>query len=145
MRILVLDDNLLQVRAPNDYVVEPHDYREDYIVQVARPSVFWDQYYKGGWDELWLDHDLGKTTYNGRFVSKGLSKLYHEGQPVRERILVITMNPIAGDHMISDLTHKTDIRALRWPISILNDNGVTRGDLITDRSSVTIINNPKER
>lgn len=136
MKILVLDDNELIIRAPESYFENPHDYREDDIVQVAGCDAFWFQHKLGGWDEVWLDHDLGNPMEDGRTVTKQIAELSHMGVRFSETFVVISMNPVAAQTMVSDLATGGHNKMAYAPISSLGSYGVSRGNHIYDRSAV---------
>lgn len=47
MRILVLDDNKIERKAPDtDILVNPHDYREDEFVQTVNVKTFVDKFFR---------------------------------------------------------------------------------------------------
>lgn len=125
-RILILDDNEIVFGAPENYLVDPRDYRMDDVTQVAHPDLFWQEFDAGGWDEVWLDHDLGLTT-TGRDVTKRMAELGHDGQSFPMLIVITSMNGVAGDAMEGDLRRYTDATVQRCPISFLSPYGVMRG------------------
>lgn len=134
MKILILDDNEIVFTAPESFMVDPHDFRLDTIVQVARPSIFWEEYPMMEWDEVWLDHDLGNPKFNGRTVTKALAELGHEQGRLTPHFVVLTMNPSAANSMVSDLAPYASVRYA--PISCYRDCGVNRGLLIRNTRAV---------
>lgn len=144
MNILVLDDNELVIKAPEDYFVDPHDYRTDTIVQVACPDTFWSEYSKREfWHQIWLDHDLGHHDYSGRTVTM---RFYTEGPVHQDRVgvfYVITNNPGTAKTMESDLFY-TGVPVVRFPQSSLIRHGIHRGKVIfLDERSEPVIHQPK--
>lgn len=143
MNILILDDNELIFGAPADYFVDPHDYRRDTIVQTACSETFWEQYYLGprpcsaeGWDEIWLDHDLGDPTDCGRFVTMIFAQQGFNGRHFPELFRIISMNHAAAVAMVDDISRFTNAQVARFPVFMLAAYGVSRGDVINPRTTV---------
>lgn len=129
MKILVLDDNKLVIRAPADYFVDPHDYRTDVIVQVASRNAFMEMFDLGDWDSVWLDHDLGDHRFTGRDATKWIYSLQGLEFHIPAEFVITTMNPAVADSMASDLAN-TGVPVKRIPISHMRDHGIERGDFI---------------
>jgi hypothetical protein len=133
MNILILDDQEIIFRAPADYYVEPHDFRGDNVVQVARPDQFFEQFELGyaQWDLIMLDHDLGDPTCSGRDITKCFAEMGNDGRTFSSiEIWITSMNPPAADSMYEDLKRYTDATVWRQPMSRLNDLGISRGGTI---------------
>ena len=133
MRILVLDDNKIERKAPDtDILVNPHDYREDEFVQTVNVKTFIDKFFRQEWDEVWIDNDLGDPTQNGRTATKEIynyilgSNRKMASSPL---IRITTMNVSAATTLLSDLV-ACDLNAIICPISSLDLYGVSRGDLL---------------
>lgn len=127
MKILILDDQQIVFRAPESYFVDPHDYRNDQIVQVSHPAYFWEEYEQGQpWDEIWIDHDLGLPGYSGEDVTREFKRRAFYGETFTAEVIVTTMNPHAAKRMMLDLNRFGDIRAAARPIGFLEPLGVSR-------------------
>lgn len=130
MKILILDDNEIIFGAPEDFLIDPHDFREEYVVQVTHPYDFWKEFKKESWDEIWLDHDLGDSRMTtGRNVTRKIAEMVHQGFEFSSLFRVITMNPSAAVSMMSDL-RTSGVLVVQHPISALSHFGVSRGDVI---------------
>ena len=132
MRILVLDDDQIVVRAPESYYVDPHDYREDEFVQTKDVPVFVHRFFREEWDEVWIDHDLGNLVPTGRTATHSIN--YHmlgaDRKPVSNpKILITTMNVSAARTMADDLA-RAGLNVHIVPISFLNGQGISRGEVI---------------
>lgn len=136
MRILILDDNEIIFGAPADYLVDPHDYRNDEVVQVSHPDVFWQVYEEDVWDEIWLDHDLGLSHFTGRDVTKRFNEMAHAGRRFSSTFYVVTMNPSIATIMISDLRVHPQTLAYFVPFGQFGQLGATRGGRIQNRRKV---------
>lgn len=134
MKILILDDNEIIFGAPEEYYQDPHDYRKDTVVQVSHPNFFWEEFPKEDWDEIWLDHDLGLPGYNGQDVTREFSRRAFYGEKCRANFIILSMNPLAAQRMVSDL-HLFSVNVKAIPISFMGDLGVSRGFLIKDRAA----------
>lgn len=125
MRILVLDDQVIEVTNP--------EMAEHEIVQVLDEDRFYTQLYNHDpWDEVWLDHDLGIQPHNGRMVTQMIAWIHEDGSmpdPMVTQYRVISNNPVAGDTMVKDL-QSCGFNVVRTPIIMIN--GVIRGDDFRD-------------
>jgi hypothetical protein len=142
MNILILDDQEIIFRAPADYFVDPHDFRNDNVIQVATQSNFMNMFINGTpdglWDMVWLDHDLGNPGFNGRDITKWIVEFVHEGNMNVDDIefWITSMNPHASDAMYKDLDHYTHALVRRYGMSSLGDYGISRGGIINPRTNV---------
>lgn len=134
MRILVLDDNRIIRAAPDKMYHNPHDFREDEFVQTRSVRKFVELFFKETWDLVWIDHDLGTGKINGRTATRDIynyicgSNRKSVSQP---KVWITTMNPSVGETMLSDLK-ECGFDAICLPISSLYDQGISRGEIITD-------------
>lgn len=132
LRILVLDDNEIVRTAPESYFVDPHDYRDDEFTQTRNVRKFVEHFFKGEWDLVWIDHDLGTGKINGRTATKDIyDYILGSGRKMKStpEIWITTMNPAVADNMVSDLVAcKLNVKV--FPISALRDYGISRGDII---------------
>lgn len=131
MNILILDDNEIEFSAPADYFVDPHDYRLDTVVQVNYPALFWEEYPKLRWDEIWIDHDLGLLNENGRTITKQIEFKGFHGHVFHEKFVITTMNPAVQRNMVSDIERYGRVEL--YPISFMRDLGVNRGLVIKEQ------------
>lgn len=137
MNILILDDQEIIFRAPADYFVDPHDFRNDNVIQVAHPDQFWEMYYGRHWDIIWLDHDLGNPEYNGRDITKRFAEMGHDGMDLSHlQIWITSMNPVAADAMYTDISHYTNIQVFLRNMSTLHELGISRGGVFTNTHNV---------
>lgn len=142
MNILILDDQEIIFRAPADYFVDPHDFRNDNVVQVATQTNFMNMFVIGiaedGWDMVWLDHDLGVPDSNGRDITKWIaeSSFTKEINVDDIEFWITSMNPHASDAMYRDLDHYTDALVRRYSMSSLGDLGISRGGIINPRTNI---------
>jgi len=138
MRILVLDDNEIIRRAPADYFVDPHDYREDEFVQTMDVKEFVRLFFTEEWDQVWIDHDLGSGRPTGRDATKDIyNYICGSNRKVKRigEVWVTTMNPSASNNMVSDLikcsAYLDYVFKINYvPIGSLHDYGITRGALL---------------
>lgn len=132
MKILVLDDNEIIRTAPEPFFVDPHDYRNDEFTQTRNVRKFVNQFFRGDWDQVWIDHDLGTGKITGRTATK---EIYHyilgSGQKMKSdpEIWITTMNPAVSDNMKLDLA-ACGLKVRVFPISALGDYGISRGNTI---------------
>jgi hypothetical protein len=142
MNILILDDQEIIFGAPADYFVDPHDFRNDNVIQVATRDNFMNMFIngtpEGPWDMVWLDHDLGNPEFNGREITKWIAEFVHEGNMNVDNIQfwITTMNPHTSKTMYMDLDHYTDAIVHRYDMSSLRDFGISRGGIINPRYSI---------
>ena len=132
MQILVLDDNEILCYEPESFLDNPHDYREDAITQTANVKDFVRLFFTEEWAEVWIDHDLGNTAYNGRTATKDIyNYILGSGRKMKSEplIRITSMNDYAAKIMISDL-QQCGLSVIRYPISRFADYGVRRGDTI---------------
>lgn len=133
MKILVLDDNEIIRTAPEAYFINPHDYRDDEFTQTRNVRNFVDLFFRGEWNLVWIDHDLGTGKINGRTATK---EIYHyilgSGRKMKStpEIWITTMNPAVADNMASDL-RSCSFTVKVLSISSLGPHGISRGEFIT--------------
>lgn len=129
MKVLVLDDNEILRYAPEDYMVDAHDYRNDEFTQTVNINKFVDFFFHKVWDEVWIDHDLGHPTNNGRTATKKIyEKFLGDGWKMQSEplIRITTMNDAVAKILMSDL-QQCGFNVIRFPISSLGAYGIVRG------------------
>jgi hypothetical protein len=126
MKILVLDDDAVKVRAPQ---ADKHDFRDDEFTQVCTWEDFFSWLYDSyiHWDEVWLDHDLGLrgetgSDYTYEIVSRAI---VHETYPHVGKFRIISNNAAAAHRMWDDL-HSLGIEVEKSPMWMLGDFGIYR-------------------
>lgn len=133
MRILILDDNEIVVTAPEEYSF--CDYRDDELVQTANVKTFVDKFFREEWDEVWIDHDLGRLKINGRTATKEIyNYILGSGRRMVSSpyVKITTMNPSAAMLMEDDI-RACGLNVVRYPISYMGPHGISRGGIFQEK------------
>jgi hypothetical protein len=113
--ILVLDDMVIECTNENLNITQTCDMAKFFELLLAHK-----------WDEVWLDHDLGKD-WSGRTITRMIDECARTQQDFEPDVgvfRVITMNPSTAATMVSDLSY---YNCEITPISALAPSGVKRG------------------